>query len=87
VAFLDVIRSGQPAERPTPEPAPAVEPNPEWIVRALQQGRLNEDEIRSLTTVEAEHLATVYFSTPTELDGAAVRQHLLEALDAYRRNG
>lgn len=83
--LLDVLRSGRPADRPAPEPEGAIEPKPDWIARALQEGRLNEDEIKTLTTVEAEHLAMVYFSTPTEFDGAAVRLHLLEALDAYRR--
>lgn len=85
--FWEVIESGVPATRPTPAAEPTPEPLDDWIVRALQRGRLDEAEIALLTAEEAEHLANAYFTMPMELSGDQVRDRLLDRLDAFRATG
>jgi len=82
--FWEVIRSGEPADRPAPAPDEGRDPMPDWIVQALQLGRFNEVEIAALGVEEPEHVALAYFSLPRELGGAEVRRRLLDALALYR---
>lgn len=82
--FWEVIRTGKPAERPSPAPEPGRDPIPDWIVQTLLRARLNEDEISELSVDEAEHLRLAYFSLPPELGGGEVRQRLFDALARFR---
>jgi hypothetical protein len=82
--FWQVIETGTPAHRPAPSAEVVPEPLADWIVHALQQGRLNVSEIASLTAEEAEHLAVTYFSMPRDLPGEEIRQRLITELGKYR---
>lgn len=84
--FWLVIQTGNPASRPTPQEAPSTEPLDYWVVRSLERGGLNEEEIKSLTANEAKYLANTYFSLPTEMHRSEVRQHLMQVALAECRD-
>ena len=80
----EVLATGQPARRPTPEEAPGPAPLAGWAVQALIHHFLTEGEIRELTGEEAEALANYSFTLPESLTREAVRAELFAEQERHR---
>jgi hypothetical protein len=65
--FWEVVRSGEPAERPVPVAEPAQPMHEAWILRVLRHElHLSDDEIAALSPEEGQRRVQEHWSRPRE---------------------